>query len=81
MSENVERMQQRVWEWLGSPQSLRWARRIVVALSALFVGLFLWAAVKRMLYPFEVEWIESGMLVSVLRILHGQGLYVAPTLD
>jgi hypothetical protein len=34
-----------------------------------------------MLYPFEVEWIESGMLVSVLRLLHGQGLYVAPTLD
>ncbi|QMV18924.1 hypothetical protein GOB94_09730 [Granulicella sp. 5B5] len=80
MSESIERVQERVWEWLGSPRALRWARWLVVALSALFVGLFLWAAVKRMLYPFEVEWIESGMLVSVLRIVHGQGLYVAPTL-
>lgn len=71
----------KLWDWAGSPRALRWARCLVVALSVLFVGLFLWAAVKRMLYPFEVEWIESGMLVSVLRILHGQGLYVAPTLD
>lgn len=81
MNEAAERMQERVWEWVGSPAALRWARRLVVALSVLFVGLFLWAAVKRMLYPFEVEWIESGMLVSVLRIVHGQGIYVRPTLD
>ncbi len=50
-------------------------------LAILFLGLFLYAAVRRMGYPFEVEWIESGMLVSVLRIAHGQGLYVKPTLD
>lgn len=80
VNEVAERVQERVWEWVGSPRALRWARWLVVALSALFVGLFLWAAVKRMLYPFEVEWIESGMLVSVLRIVHGQGIYVRPTL-
>jgi hypothetical protein len=68
-------------EWVGSPRALRWATCLVVALSALFVGLFLYAAVKRMRYPFEVEWIESGIMVSVLRIAHGQGLYVAPTLN
>jgi hypothetical protein len=53
----------------------------IVALAVLLPLLFLYAAVRRMRYPFEVEWIESGMLVSVLRIAHGQGLYVAPTLD
>ena len=63
---------------------LRFSERLraaIVALSALFVLLFLYAAARRMYFPYEVEWIESGVLVSVLRIVHGQGLYVAPTAD
>jgi len=52
-----------------------------VAMVVMFFVLFLWAAVRRMQYPFEVEWIESGVVVSVLRIAHGQGIYIAPTLD
>ncbi len=63
-------------------QSLhRLLRFLVIFLSVFLTALFLYAAVRRMRYPFEVEWIESGMLVSVLRIVHGQGLYVRPTLD
>jgi hypothetical protein len=77
----VEHGQERLWEAMASPRALRVVKVLVGALTLLFAGLFLWAAVKRMLYPFEVEWIESGILVSVLRIVHGQGLYVAPTLD
>jgi len=77
----VEALQQRVWEWLASAKAQRAARVLIAALALLFLGLFLYAAVKRMQYPFEVEWIESGILVSVLRIAHGQGLYVAPTLN
>jgi len=56
-------------------------RVAIVALSALFALLFLYAAARRMYFPYEVEWIESGVLVSVLRIVHGQGIYVAPTAD
>ena len=77
----VEPGRERWWEVTAGPRMLRIAEWLVGALVLLFAGLFLWAAGKRMLYPFEVEWIESGILVSVLRILHGQGLYVAPTLD
>ena len=69
-----------------SPRSSRWfsAERflgvLIVALGAFFLLLFLRSAVARLRYPFELEWIESGMLTSTLRIVHGQGLYVAPTL-
>jgi hypothetical protein len=73
-------MRQRVSAAVDSPRAIRVAGCLVTALSVLFFVLFLWAACKRMLYPFDVEWIESGILVSVLRILHGQGMYVAPTL-
>lgn len=49
--------------------------------SAVFLLLFLYTALRRLHYPFDLEWIESGIMVSVMRIAHGQGLYVAPSLD
>src|ERR1700753_796975 len=73
-------VRQRVSAAMDSPRAPRLAGRLVTAVSGMFFVLFLWAACKRMVYPFDVEWIESGILVSVLRILHGQGMYVAPTL-
>jgi hypothetical protein len=76
-----EAWQERVWAWLASRRARGAVGCAIVALVAMFFGLFLWAAVRRMGYPFEVEWIESGMLVSVLRIAHGQALYVKPTLE
>jgi hypothetical protein len=76
-----EELHRRWGDWLASLKAQRLARCLVTALVVLFFGLFLWAAFKRMRYPFEVEWIESGIMVSVLRIAHGQGIYVSPTLD
>lgn len=37
--------------------------------------------VSRIRYPYELEWMEGGMLHQVLRVLHGQPLYGEPTLD
>ncbi len=53
----------------------------VVALSSLLVLLFVYTAVRRLLYPFDLEWIESGILVSVDRLAHGSPLYSAPSLN
>jgi 4-amino-4-deoxy-L-arabinose transferase-like glycosyltransferase len=38
-------------------------------------------AAYRVPYPFELEWMESGSLQQVRRILAGEKLYVPPTLD
>jgi hypothetical protein len=80
VSEFVDRWREKTTKPLSSSRVLGLAGCLVTALSVLFFVLFLWAAYKRMRYPFDIEWIESGILVSVLRILHGQRLYVAPTL-
>ena len=64
-----------------SPLILRALHCLLIALSIFFVLLFLDAAIHRMRFPFEVEWIESGILVSILRITQGHGLYVKPTLS
>jgi hypothetical protein len=79
--EAVESRWERVWAWLRGAKAERVLRCLVVVGAALLLLLFVYAAVRRMRYPYEVEWIEDGLLVSVLRIVHGQGIYVAPTLD
>ncbi len=65
----------------GSAQLHRLLRGLIVLLSGFFLVLFLYTALQRMRYPFELEWIESGMLMSVRHIAQGHGLYVAPSLD
>jgi 4-amino-4-deoxy-L-arabinose transferase-like glycosyltransferase len=41
---------------------------------------YLLAVVRRIEYPYELEWMEGAMSAHVARVLGGQRLYVAPTL-
>ncbi|MGH9062914.1 MAG: glycosyltransferase family 39 protein [Acidimicrobiales bacterium] len=50
----------------------------IVAGTAAAIGVYLWIALHRDTYPFQIEWLESNSLVEVHRILHGQALYVRP---
>ncbi len=56
-------------------------RLCVTALSFLLILLFIYTAARRLRYPFDLEWIESGILVSVGRITRGLPLYTAPSRD
>jgi hypothetical protein len=71
----------RVQTLLASARLQSVLRGLIVSLSVFFLLLFLDAALRRMRYPFDLEWIESGVLVSVYRLAHHQPLYAAPTLD
>lgn len=44
-------------------------------------GQCLYVICSRIFYPYELEWIEGGILQSVIRILDGLPLYAAPTMD
>ena len=46
-----------------------------------YVIIYLWIVFQRIQYPFELEWIEGGMVDQVQRILHGQGIYVPPSIE
>jgi hypothetical protein len=59
----------------------KWLPRVLVAVSAGFVLLFLYTSLRRMGYPFAFDQIEGGMVTSVWRIAHGYPLYTAPTRD
>ena len=71
-----------------APAGPSWGQRVprAVALAAALAGLvavcaYLVIALSRLTYPFSVEWVESNSLVEVHRILAGQPLYPAPTVQ
>jgi hypothetical protein len=53
-----------------------------VSLPAVFqLGLLITAIVARIGYPYDLEWMEGGMLHHALRIRAGEGIYVPPSVD
>jgi len=53
----------------------------VGAAAVLYLIMYLAIALARIKYPFELEWMEGGMIDHVRRILSGEQLYVSPSLD
>jgi len=49
-------------------------------LSLAFVVLFVFLSIKRVLYPFEVEWMEGSFIRHAARIFNGEQLFVAPSI-
>lgn len=58
---------------------MRLARTAVVLASLAAIVAYLWVALSRIGYPYNLEWLEDTALIQVNRILHGQSLYVPPT--
>ncbi|MEO0660161.1 MAG: hypothetical protein AAFZ87_01360 [Planctomycetota bacterium] len=51
------------------------------ALAALFLGAWVWAALARVTYPYELEWMEGGVLQHVERLRAGAPVYAAPSVE
>lgn len=65
-----------------SGQVLRTLLWIAVALPAIYqIGLLLVAIAGRIGYPYDLEWMEGGMLHHAARIRDGEGIYVPPSVD
>ena len=63
-------------------QAARVALWTAVTLPAVYqLGLLVTAIVARIGYPYDLEWMEGGMLHHALRIRLGLGIYVAPNVD
>lgn len=59
----------------------RFLRYLLLAGASLYIVVFLIVAYYRLRYPFELEWIEGSMVSHVMRILEGQKIYIAPSLE
>ncbi len=51
------------------------------SIAVVYLVIYLWMVYQRLRYPFELEWIEGGMVDQVQRLLHGQSMYVAPSIN
>jgi len=51
------------------------------ALGGWYLALFVILAAQHIIWPFELEWMEGGMLDHVHRLLQGQALYAPPSLE
>ena len=61
---------------------MRGAPRIVlVAVSLAAIAAYAYIALRRMSYPYDLEWIEGGILQHVERVQDGKPLYREPTAE
>lgn len=54
-------------------------RLAIAALAVGFVGLYLFIALRRLGYGYELEWMEGGVVDHVRRVLDGEPLYGPPS--
>lgn len=54
---------------------------LTIALSAFLVLLFLFTAFHRLRFPFELDRMESAMMTTVWRVVHGLPVYEKPSLE
>jgi len=61
--------------------ALRVLRLVALLCAAIFLLAFAYVTISRISYPFALEWMEGTSIVQVDRLLHGQALYVEPSLE
>lgn len=66
---------------LNEIQVEKFLKFAVFAFAISFFVIYLWVVVSRIKYPYELEWIEGGILEQVQRLVKGQGIYIAPSID
>ena len=54
---------------------------LAITLGIAFIAVVLTLSIMRLMYPYEIEWMEGAMLDHVVRILDGKPIYSAPTID
>lgn len=59
-----------------------WLCAAAACLLALWaITTYAWVVAGRIRYPYDLEWMESGMLCHALRLFTGQPIYAPPSID
>ena len=60
---------------------MKLVRAATVALAAVALVSLLWLFARRAAYPYDLEWMEGGMLCHALRLVEGKPLYAPPSVE
>ena len=52
---------------------------LVGVVAAIPISVYLWIALHRLGYSYELDWMEGGSVELAARVLHGHSLYAAPS--
>jgi hypothetical protein len=61
-------------------RTLAVSRGLIVVISLAPTLVYLFVALHRIGYPYELEWLEGGAVEIAGRVAHGQAIYVAPSI-
>ena len=64
-----------------SPGRTRMLEALAVLVAAVFGGYYFYVAYARVVYPYDLDFVENGMLMQALRSAEGLPVYVAPNAD
>src|SRR5690349_9688035 len=56
-------------------------RAVALLLTGYFVVILLYVFARRFTYPYDLEWMEGGMLAHALRLVEGRPIYAPPSVD
>jgi hypothetical protein len=65
----------------ATPVPLRLFRLTLGVVAVGAIAVFVLLGVRRVLYPYQLEWLEGGAVSQVRRILQGRQMYPAPGVD
>ncbi|MFO0693136.1 MAG: hypothetical protein U0230_06260 [Polyangiales bacterium] len=65
----------------GEPRPVRLAIALVLLVLAGYLGAFVYCATLRFPFPFDLEWMEGGMITHAARLLRGEPIYARPSSD
>src|SRR3954466_198748 len=57
------------------------ARALALGAAVIAYAARAWVLAQRVAYPFDLEWLEGATLWHAQRLVDGEGLYPAPTID
>jgi len=63
-----------------SPSARRLARAALAVILTAPIVAYLWVAVHRLGYPYELDWMEGGSVALAARVAGGHSIYAAPSL-
>jgi len=53
----------------------------IIGVSCFYIAIYIFIALSRISYPYELEWMEGGAVDHVIRVLKGETIYPAPSLE
>jgi 4-amino-4-deoxy-L-arabinose transferase-like glycosyltransferase len=55
--------------------------RVAVVVALIFSAVYFFVAIPRVVYPYDIDFVEDGLLMQALRVANGQPVFVAPNAE